>query len=181
MVLGILVQTLNIPLLFLDTVGTIFGAIALGPFLGALIGGISNIVLSIVSNPTSISFALANITLGFLVGFVSKKRGFSYKEACIIGLVLAIICPIISTPISLYLFGGLSNNGASIFSTVISKSSEIIFSGVFIPRLVSNMLDKILSCLFVAFLLTKISKKYLDKIGSNNDNALISSELIKNN
>jgi len=42
---GMFVDMLNIPLLFLDTVGTILGAIVLGPFSAALIGGCTNLVL----------------------------------------------------------------------------------------------------------------------------------------
>ncbi|MBC5995545.1 ECF transporter S component [Romboutsia ilealis] len=161
-ILGTLVQTLNIPLLFLDTVGTIFGSITLGPFFGALIGGCSNIILGIISNPTSISYAFANIALGFIVGFVSKKRRFDYKQACVVGLILAVICPLISTPISLYLYGyeSVYNSGSDLLLKVISQSGKIIFSGAFIPRLVSNIFDKVLSCLFVALILTKLSQKY---------------------
>ncbi|NJB08798.1 ECF transporter S component, partial [Clostridioides difficile] len=38
-VLGMVISMINIPLLFLDTVGTVLGAVVLGPFWGALIGG----------------------------------------------------------------------------------------------------------------------------------------------
>lgn len=180
-ILSTLVQTLNIPLLFLDTVGTIFGSIILGPFLGALIGGCSNIILGIISNPTSVSYALANITLGFLIGFVSKKRRFAYKEACVVGLILSVICPLISTPISLYLYGNINGNGSDLLIKIISQSSKIIFSGAFIPRLVSNMFDKILSCLFVALILTKISQKYSYIFNENISESDITLELLENN
>lgn len=180
-ILGLFVQVLNIPLLFLDTVGTIFGAVTLGPILGALIGGLSNIILGFVSNPLTYSYILANIALGLIVGFISNKRGFSYKEASIIGVILAIICPLISTPISLYLFGELNSNGSSLLLTILSRSNEIIFSGVFIPRLVNNMVDKIISCLLVAFILTKISQKYISKIGEVKKENQLSVELVENN
>ena len=178
-ILGLFVQTLNIPLLFLDTVGTIFGAISLGPLFGAIIGGLSNIILGLISNPFSTSYVLANTVLGLLVGFISKKRGFSYKEAYLVGFILSIICPLISTPISLYLFGGISENGLDLFYSILSQSSEIIFSGVFIPRLIISMVDKVLSCLIVAFLLSKISKKYLNKISEFNEENNLSNDLVK--
>ena len=116
----------------------------------------------IISNPTSISYAFANIALGFIVGFVSKKRRFYYKQACVVVLILAVSCPLISTPISLYLYGyeSVYNSGSDLLLKVISQSGKIIFSGAFIPRLVSNIFDKVLSCLFVALILTKLSQKY---------------------
>ena len=179
-ILSTLVQVLNIPLLFLDTVGTILGSIVLGPFFGALIGGCSNIILGIISNPTSISYAFANIALGFIVGFVSKKRRFDYKQACVVGLILSVICPLISTPVSLYLYENVYSNGSDLLLRIISQSSKIIFSGAFIPRLVSNMFDKILSCLFVALILTKISQKYSYIFNKNISESNITSELLKN-
>lgn len=180
-ILSTLIQTLNIPLLFLDTVGTILGSIVLGPFFGALIGGCSNIILGIISNPTNISYAFANIALGFIVGFVSKKRRFDYKQACVVGLILAIICPLISTPVSLYLYENVYSNGSDLLLRIISQSSKIIFSGAFIPRLVSNMFDKILSCLFVALILKKLSQKYSYIFNENISESDITLELLENN
>ncbi|MDM8129817.1 ECF transporter S component, partial [Paraclostridium benzoelyticum] len=63
-VFGMFVGMLNIPLLFLDTVGTVLGAVVLGPLWGALIGGGTNLVLGVISDPTNIPFALVNIALG---------------------------------------------------------------------------------------------------------------------
>lgn len=179
-ILGKLVQVLNIPLLFLDTIGTIFGSIVLGPFFGAIIGGFSNIILGIMSNPISISYVFANITLGLIVGFISKKRKFDYKQACLVGLILAIICPLISTPISLYLYGNINESGLDLLIKIISQSGKIIFSGAFIPRLVINLFDKVLSCLFVTLILTKISQKYLYILNKNIKISNINLEILEN-
>ena len=179
-ILGKLVQVLNIPLLFLDTVGTIFGAIVLGPFFGAIIGGLSNIILGIMSNPISVSYILANITLGLIVGFISKKRRFDYKQACLVGIILALICSLISTPISLYLYGNINESGLDLLIKIISQSGKIIFSGAFIPRLVINLFDKVLSCLFVTLILTKISKKYLYILSKNIKISNINLKILEN-
>src|SRR3712207_1190095 len=87
-VFGMFVTMLNIPFLFLDTIGTVLGAVVLGPFWGALIGGCTNLVLGVISGPTNIPFALVNIVLGLIVGFVACKKGFGYKEAILTGLLL---------------------------------------------------------------------------------------------
>ena len=50
-VLGTVSGMLNIPLLFLDTIGTIFVAVVYGPFYGALTGGLTNVALGIIQNP----------------------------------------------------------------------------------------------------------------------------------
>mgnify|MGYP001661370244 CR=1 FL=1 len=44
-ILGIFVGGLKIPLLFMDTVGTVFTAVVLGPFWGACTGALTNVIL----------------------------------------------------------------------------------------------------------------------------------------
>lgn len=95
-VFGTVVQTLQIPLLFLDTIGTIFVAVVLGPFAGALTGGLTNIIQGMITNP-KIPFAIVNIAIGVIVGFVAKKYRFNFKVAIITGLILSIVAPLIGT------------------------------------------------------------------------------------
>lgn len=80
LVLGTVMGMIQIPLLFLDTIGTILGAVVLGPLWGALIGGCSNLVLGVISDPTNIPFAIVNIATGLIVGFMAKKGNFGYKK-----------------------------------------------------------------------------------------------------
>ena len=77
--LGTFITALNIPLVFLDTVGTILGAVLLGPLYGALIGGTTNLILGVILDPTNIPFALVNIAIGLIVGFIASKHKFGYK------------------------------------------------------------------------------------------------------
>lgn len=77
-VFGTFVSMLNIPFLFLDTVGTILGSVILGPFWGMLIGGGTNLVLGVTTSPTNIPFALVNMAVGLIVGYVAKKKKFGY-------------------------------------------------------------------------------------------------------
>ena len=145
LVLGTVMGMIQIPLLFLDTIGTILGAVVLGPLWGALIGGCSNLVLGVISDPTNIPFAIVNIATGLIVGFMAKKGNFGYKKAIITGIILAVVCPMIGTPISVYMFGGLSG---------------------FIPRILSNIVDKPLSCLLVVLFISKMPKNFLAQFKS---------------
>ena len=80
LVLGTVMGMIQIPLLFLDTIGTILGAVVLGPLWGALIGGCSNLVLGVISDPTNIPFAIVNIATGLIVGFMAKKETLVRKS-----------------------------------------------------------------------------------------------------
>ncbi|MDU7298817.1 MAG: ECF transporter S component, partial [Finegoldia magna] len=50
-ILGIFVGGLKIPLLFMDTVGTVFTAVVLGPFWGACTGALTNVILGVLKDP----------------------------------------------------------------------------------------------------------------------------------
>ncbi|MEW8955250.1 CD3073 family putative ECF transporter S component [Clostridium sp.] len=146
---------------FLDTIGTIFIAVLFGPISGATVGAVSNILSPILSgNPRTIPFFLVNMMVGLSVGLISKKFNFSFKTAILTGIFLSILCPLVGTPISIYLFGGVVGSGTDVFFTILKNSGFEIFSAAFIPRVVENFIDKILSCLLVTSILKYIPLKY---------------------
>lgn len=159
-VLGLIMGVLNIPLLFLDTIGTVFGAVVMGPLYGAAIGLTTNLVLGAISSPTNIPFALVNIAVGLIAGFIAKKFKFKLKEAIICGLILSIVCPLIGTPISILVFGGLSGSGADLLVMWLRQAGQTIFASTFFPRIASNLVDKVLTCVLVSIIITKLPKNF---------------------
>ena len=162
-VLGTVVGLLNIPLLFLDTVGTIFSAVLFGPWYGAIVGGLTNVIQGMLTNPKDIPFALVNIAVGIIVGLIARKWKFDLKSAIITGLILAVVSPLIGTPIATYVYGGITGDINDVFFTWLVQSGQSIFTAAFIPRIASNIVDKIASCILVALLFNKIPKKYTQK------------------
>ncbi len=159
-VLGTIVQTLQIPLLFLDTVGTIFVAAILGPFAGALTGGLTNVIQGVITNPRDIPFAIVNIVVGLIVGYTAKRFKFDLKAAMITGLILSIVAPLIGTPISVFIYGGLTGGGIDLIFAWLLSTGQSIFTAAFIPRITGNFIDKIASCILVSMLLRYIPTKY---------------------
>lgn len=164
--LGTFITALNIPLVFLDTVGTILGAVLLGPLYGALIGGTTNLILGVILDPTNIPFALVNIAIGLIVGFIASKHKFGYKEAIITGIILSVVAPLIGTPISILLFGGLSGSGFDFLVGFLREVGQNIFTSTFIPRIISNIVDKPLSCVMVVFLISRMPKNFISNLKS---------------
>lgn len=145
---GLLATTFKLPI-FLDTIGTILAAAILGPWWGALTGGLTNIIMAI-SSPMDMWFAIVNIAVGLIVGFVSLKFGFTkWVVVLITGVVLAIVAPIIGTIIATYVYGGLTGGGIDIAVAGLMKSGQSIFVSAFIPRLIANFADKILAVFVV--------------------------------
>ncbi|MCG8481923.1 MAG: ECF transporter S component [Clostridia bacterium] len=161
-VFGTVVSALQIPLLFLDTIGTVFTAVILGPFYGAAAGGLTNIIQGTITNPKAIPFALVNIAVGLIVGFIAKRYKFNYKISVITGLILAVVAPLIGTPIAVWVFGGLTGDGADIIFTWLIQSGQRVFTAAFIPRITGNLIDKIATCIFVAFLIQRLPSNLLN-------------------
>lgn len=155
-VLGTIVDIANIPLLFLDTVGTVFGSVALGPIYGMTIGGLTNVIQGILTNPKTIPFAIVNIIVGLIVGLIAKKRKFDIPTAVITGIILSIVAPLVGTPISLAIFGGYTGDFNDVFFSVLKGWGAGVFSAAFLPRVASNLVDKIVSCVLVSLLNDKL-------------------------
>lgn len=158
-ILGTMVATLQIPLIFLDTMGTILVAAVLGPLAGAMTGGLTNVIQGAITNPRTIPFALVNIAIGVIVGFVCRRFRFDFKTAFITGLVLAVVAPLIGTPISVLMFGGLTGGGTDIMVAWLLASGQRIFTAAFIPRVTGNLIDKVASCLLVVMMIRYVPKQ----------------------
>ena len=102
-VLGSVVSWLSIPLLFLDTIGTIYVSANVGMGYGILTG-VSNEPGDGLPPARRQSFALVNVAVAIVVGLMAKK--LRRRQAVIAGIILSVVCPLIGTPIRLLLFGG---------------------------------------------------------------------------
>lgn len=154
--LSLVVKTLGIPLLFLDTVGTIFIAVIFGPIAGAITGALTNLVNGVLVSPTEIPFALVNIAVALVVGAMSNKFKFNIKTAVITGLILAVVAPLIGTPIAIFMFGGLTGGGTDLIFAWLRATGQTVFTSAFVPRITGNLIDKVASCILVAIIISRI-------------------------
>ena len=148
-VAGTVIGALKVPFLFLDTIGTGFSAALFGPWWGALVGLLTNLVLGVTSSPTEIPFALVNIVVGLIVGYGARWFGFKFPVALIVGVIIGLVAPVIGTVIAVAVFGGLTGGGQDIFVLWLQKSGSSLVEAAFWPRLVDNLVDKILTALLV--------------------------------
>lgn len=136
---------LNSPI-FLDSAGTILVAVILGPWLGAAAGFLSNLIIGLVETPISIPFGIVNAAIGVIAGFLSRRWGFRDLRVVIaLILILTVVCPILATPIVVYLFGGVSGSAIDKYWAVLMQSGHQVFSSAFLVRLPANLADKIIS------------------------------------
>ncbi|PLR94470.1 CD3073 family putative ECF transporter S component [Bacillus sp. T33-2] len=156
-ILGTVVSSLKIPLLFLDTIGTVLVAVLFGPWWGALTGALTNVVLGATTGPTAIFFGLVNIAIALVAGFMGRKFNFAkWYVALSTGIILSIVAPLIGTPIAVAVFGGLNASGMDLVVLWLRATGEGVFASTFISRITGNFVDKIVTCFLVVFLITRL-------------------------
>ena len=155
-VLAYFVEILKIPLIFLGTVGTMLGAVLFGPLYGALIGLVTNVLQAILVNPRDFPFAIVNIIVGVFFGYVGRYFRYNYKTAFFAGLIIGVICPLVGTPIAVWIYGGLTGGGTDVIFLWLAKSGKDIFSAAFWPRLYGNLIDKIFSAMTIVTLIKRL-------------------------
>jgi energy-coupling factor transport system substrate-specific component len=143
---GVFLNNLLDSPIFLDSAGTIFVAVVLGPWLGAAAGFLSNLIIGLVETPISIPFGIVNAAIGIIAGFLSRRWGFRDVRVVIaLILILTVVCPILATPIVVYLFGGVSGSAIDKYWAILMQSGHQVFSSAFLVRLPANLVDKIIS------------------------------------
>ncbi|MBU8919052.1 CD3073 family putative ECF transporter S component [Neobacillus sp. 114] len=156
-ILGTVVSSLKIPLLFLDTIGTVLIAVLFGPWWGALAGALTNVVLGVTTGGSAIFFGLVNVAIALVVGYIAKRFDFTkWYVALITGLILSVVAPLIGTPIAVALFGGLNGSGMDVVVLWLRAAGDSVFASTFISRITGNFVDKIITCLLVMFMVTRL-------------------------
>jgi energy-coupling factor transport system substrate-specific component len=145
---------LKLPL-FLDTIGTILVSMLCGPWVGALAGGLTNVVTGITS-PINFAYIPVNILVGLATGFLSRARMFKVWWKWIISMILISLVSIISAaPITVLLFGGITDSGTALITATLMATGTNIWVAVVGTDGVISVIDRIISY-FICWLVIKV-------------------------
>ncbi len=158
-----IVQILRLPL-HLDAIGTVIVSMIAGPWVGALTGLATNLITSL-TNPTSLFFAPVSITIGLLIGYMSKFGMFKKLWTTIVaGVVITFSSVIVAAPIAVYVFGGATGKSVDTVTAAFLATTQNIWTSVISSSILVESLDKILSVLIAYFIVKKMSDRYLSKM-----------------
>ncbi len=157
---GTLVTVLKLPI-FLDTIGTILVALLAGPWVGALTGLITNLVLG-VADPTLIAFAPVNVAIGLIAGFLALNGWFkTYPKIVASGLIIMLTGVILSAPIVVLAFGGVTGSpGRSAMTAFFLATGSNIWQSVFAVGVIVEVVDKLISVFVAVFVARAIPERY---------------------
>lgn len=142
---GYIAKALQLPI-FLDMIGTAVVAIVLGPWWGALVGVITNVVSSFISGPISLPFAICNV-VGALVWGYFHQWGLSKKNYSffLTNIVVAILVSMAATPIYVFIFGGATGHFSDMMTAAFLSMGQNLIVSVFSSNILVSLADKIVA------------------------------------
>lgn len=152
-----IVQLLKLPI-FLDLIGTVLTAMLAGPWVAAITGVMTNLCMGITDNPTLIPFAITSAACGIAAGLFARGNWFHAQKwkLVIIVLILDLVTICTASPITIFLFGGVSGNGGqSVAIAGLMASGANIIAAVIGTDFWINLLDRTLA-IVIAFAIIKV-------------------------
>ena len=142
---GYINTVLNLPI-FLDMIGTMVTAVILGPWWGALVGAITNIVNSFISGPISLPFAACNV-VGALVWGYANIWGWMRKRWSffLVNALCAFFVSPTAVPIYDFIFGGATGHFADVMTAAFLAMGQNLIVSVFSSNILVSLADKIIS------------------------------------
>lgn len=151
--LGTIVRALQVPV-YLDAVGTILITLLIGWRAGVITGVLSFLIGGVLVNPVLPWFSATQAAIAIYVAAIASRGGFrSHVTTILSGIGLGIVAGVISAPVIVFLFGGITGSGASLIVAFLVASGESIMKSVFLSGLAAEPLDKTLQCLLALWIL----------------------------
>lgn len=159
MIGGQLISMLKLPI-FLDSIGTLIGAVLLGPLIGMLIGLITNLIWGLLTDPIAAAFAPVAMVIGLVAGWLARAGWFrTLPKVIASGVVITLAVTVVAVPIRTALFAGVTGSGADLFVAWMHSMGQNLVESVAITVLGANLVDKILTAIIVWMLLRQLPRR----------------------
>lgn len=161
---GYLVNILKLPL-YLDSIGTILVSALCGWQYGIVTGLAALFVMTVTSVPTVFPYAGTVIVIS-LTTAAFAKIGFlkSVKVTVLGGLVIGLVSALTSSPVTAFLFGGVSLAGSDIITTFFKASGLPVWQSVLYGSLVTDPIDKLATAVICLMLVRSLPAHLLDRL-----------------
>jgi energy-coupling factor transport system substrate-specific component len=165
--IGTIVYLIKLPI-FLDSIGTILVALLLAPlrmpaFLCAWAAGWVSLAVSGLINPFLPWFALTDVAIAAVAAILvvgaadifrkNPLRSVTFATQVVLcGVVLGVVSAVVSAPVVVYLFGGVTGSGSAFVVAFFLKTGQHLMSAAMLSGLANDPPDKILQVLIAALL-----------------------------
>ena len=150
---------LNLPV-FMDTVGTVLSGAMVPPMYSVLVGVISNLIGGVVTHP-SIPFYIGTQVVVSLMAIYGFRRGWfgTLPAAVGLGFAIGVVTAIVSAPITVLVFGGVTEPGATAINAVLLAAGHDLWTSVLSGSLIVSSVDKIIAAVVVWALLRRMPER----------------------
>ena len=139
-------------------------AVLCGPWAGALTGMLTNIIWGITIDPNMLPWFPVAMVIGLVAGFMAKWGWFNkWWKVIVTGFVISIFTTLVSTPIAVYLYGGITTSGSSFITAFLLQTGQDLVTSVLTTNILTDPLDKIISSLLAYAVIRALSKRYISK------------------
>lgn len=157
--MGQIVLVLRLPV-FLDSIGTVMVAVLCGPWAGALTGALSNVIWGIAIDPGAFPWWPVAAMIGYMAGRMAQWGFFkSWWKVVVSGFVIALTAAIVSTPIAVYLFGGITASGSSFITAYLLQTGQGIWQAVASTSFLTEPVDKITTAMIAFAIILGLPKR----------------------
>lgn len=160
-VMGEIVVALKLPI-YLDSIGTVLVAAICGPWAGALTGALSNTIWGLAIDPNALPWWPVAFFIGLVAGLCAKAGLFkSWWKVVITGFLVALTAAAVSTPIAVYIYGGITASGSSFITAYLLQTGQGVIQAVFSTNFLVEPVDKISTALLAFAIIQGLSKRFL--------------------
>ncbi|HVN15748.1 MAG TPA: hypothetical protein VMT73_08410 [Anaerolineales bacterium] len=160
-VVGEIVVQLKLPV-YLDSIGTVLVAAICGPWAGALTGALANTIWGIAIDPNAFPWWPVAFFIGFVAGWCAKFGLFkNWWKVVITGFLVSLTSATVSTPIGVYLYGGITASGSSLITAYLLQTGQGVLQAVFSTNFLVEPVDKITTSMLAFAIIQGLSTRFL--------------------
>ena len=152
--LGKIASALSLPV-YLDSIGTILAAALLSWRLAACVGVASALLAGIVINPFYPPYAGTQLTIALVASGLRVLGAFRRAWTSLLGgFAIALSAMIVSAPVTVLLFGGVTQSGTTAINAVLIAAGVSVWKSVVGGSFLVESIDKPTAA-FLAYLVLK--------------------------
>ena len=174
---GNVVYLVKLPI-YLDSIGTILCALLIFPDRGAAIAcafvaGFIGVVLSgLVINPFLPWFSFTVLAIAIVSALLTARATATFRErplgvpafagkVVLYGVITGIVSAVVSAPVVVYLFGGVTGSGTAFVVAFFLKTGQQLMNSALLSGLTTEPIDKTLQVLLAALLYRATPREFI--------------------
>lgn len=175
--IGNIVYLIKLPI-YLDSIGTILCALLIFPdrlaaiACGFIAGFISAILTGLILNPFLPWFSLTILAIAAVSALLTARATETFRarplpavpfvaKVLLYGIITGIVSAVVSAPVVVYLFGGVTGSGSTFVVALFLKTGQQLLDSVVLAGLATDPIDKIAEVLLAALLYRATPREFI--------------------